>query len=181
VQPQPGVDPAYTVFEVAITPTGGLNVAGAQEAATRSRYEVLTPIGLFTIAIWLLGARFIGRCEGQFSGAGTWHILLMLLLWFGWLSLGSLLLQPSRAGRWCVNLHIAPSSVLLSIGCAPPAGLHHRPHPPGARLGAGLQLQGRHLREARPGAGEAPPPCSGRAAESDWALVPSRPGSGRAV
>jgi hypothetical protein len=45
---QPGVDPAYTVFEVAITPTGGLNVAGAQEAATRSRYEVPIDLGCTT-------------------------------------------------------------------------------------------------------------------------------------
>jgi hypothetical protein len=51
LQLQAGVDPAYTVFEVAITPTGGLNVAGAIEAATRSRYEV-PGLRVYVLGMW---------------------------------------------------------------------------------------------------------------------------------
>ena len=37
---QPQVDPAYSVFEVAIIGTGGLNALGAGEAAIRTVFEV---------------------------------------------------------------------------------------------------------------------------------------------
>eukprot|EP00953_Heterococcus_sp_UTEX-ZZ885_P023011 12678-Heterococcus_DN1.PRE.1 len=132
----PGVDPAYTVFEVAIIGTGGLNYSAAADAATtataattgeaavRSRYEGFTTDATRPVQIWGLD---FNPTDGTFTKR----------------DFGSVMPDPGPAGavgsvqgRWRFRPQCTVAGPLTvgspylgNKGCTPPAGGVYTPPP----------------------------------------------------